>query len=46
MNFENYPMKTGGEDAFYSYYILYHYLKNSKIRQKYKNRLIVNKLTS
>ena len=37
MNFENYPMKTVAEDTFYSYYILYHYFKISKTRQKYEN---------
>ena len=42
--FENYPMKTVGEDAFYSYYILYQYFKISKIRQKYKNGPMVNKI--
>ena len=37
MQFENYPMKTVGEEAFYNYYILYHsfkfqkFAKNSKI---------------
>ena len=46
MKFENYPMKTVLGDAFYSYYILYHYFKISKIRQKIKNRLIVKKSTS
>ena len=46
MEFENYPIKTVGEDAFYSYYILYHYFKISKIRQKFKNCLIVKKSTS
>ena len=46
MKFENYPIKTVGEDAFYSYYILYHIFKNSKIRQKFKNNLIVKKSTS
>ena len=30
MKFQNYPIKTVGEDAFYSYYILYHYFKNFK----------------
>ena len=35
MQFENYPIKTVGEEAFYSYYILYHYFKISKIRQKF-----------
>ena len=34
MQFENYPIKTVGKEAFYSYYILYHYFKISKIRQK------------
>ena len=43
VEFENYPMKTVGVDAFYSYYILYHYFKISKIRQKFKNGLIVKK---
>ena len=33
MQFENYPMKTVGEEAFYNY-ILYDYFKISKIRQK------------
>ena len=46
MNFENYPMKTVGEDTFYNYYILYHYFKISKIRQKYENSPIVNKIIS
>ena len=46
MEFENYPIKAVGEDAFYSYYILYHYFKNSKIRQKFKNATIVKKSTS
>ena len=46
MKFENYPIKTLGVDAFYSYYILYHYFKISKIRQKFKNGLIVKKTTS
>ena len=32
MQYENYPTKTVGEEAFYSYYILYHYFKISKIR--------------
>ena len=30
MKFENYLIKTVGEDAFYSYYILYHIFKNFK----------------
>ena len=46
MKFENYPIKTVGVDAFYSYYILYHYFKISKIRQKFKNNLIVKKSIS
>ena len=43
MKFENYPIKTVGEDAFYSYYISYHYFKMSKIRKKFKNDLIDQK---
>ena len=43
MQFENYPMKTVGEEAFYNYYILYHYFKISKIQQKFKNTPIVKK---
>ena len=46
MQFENFPIKTVGEEAFYSYYIIYHYFKISKIRQKFKNSLIVMKSTS
>ena len=46
MKFENYPIKTVGEDAFYSYHISNHYLKMSKIRQKFKNISIVKKSTS
>ena len=46
MQFENYPMKTVGEEAFYNYYILYHYFKISKIRQKFKNTPIVKKSTN
>ena len=46
MQFENYPMKTVGEEALYNYYILYHYFKNSKIRQKIKNTPIVKKSTN
>ena len=46
VEFENYLIKTVGEDAFYSYYILYHYFKISKIRQKFKNNLIVKISTS
>ena len=43
MQYENYPIKTVGEEAFYSYYILDHYFKISKIRQKFWNSLIVKK---
>ena len=46
MKFENYPMKIVLGDAFYSYYILYHYFKISKIRQKFKNSPIVKKSIS
>ena len=46
MQFENYPIKTVGGEAFYSYYILYHYFKISKIRQKFKNTPIIKKSTS
>ena len=46
MQFENYPIKTVREEAFYSYYILYHYFKISKIRQKFKNSQIVKKSTT
>ena len=46
MKFENYPINTVGEDAFYSYYISYNYFKISKIRQKFKNIPIVKKSTS
>ena len=41
MEFENYPRITVGEDAFFSYYMLYHYFKVSKIRQKFKNIPII-----
>ena len=44
--FENYLIKTVGVEAFYSYYILYHYFKISKIRQKFKNGPIVKKRTT
>ena len=30
LQYENYPIKTVGEEAFYSYYISYHYFKISK----------------
>ena len=43
MEFEHYPIITLGEDAFFSYYMLYHYFKISKIRQKFKNSPIVKK---
>ena len=36
MQFEKFPIKTVGKDAFYSYFILYHYFKISKVRQKFK----------
>ena len=39
------PMKTV-EEAFYNYYILYHYFKISKIRQKFKKTPIVKKSTN
>ena len=45
MQYENYPIKTVGEEALYSYYILYHYFKISKIRQKFKNSPIVQNST-
>ena len=45
MQYENYP-KTVGEEAFYSYYILYHYFKISKIRQKFVSSPIVKKSTT
>ena len=44
--YENYPIKTVGEEAFYSYYISYHYFKISKIRQKFKNSTIVKRSTT
>ena len=31
MKFERYPIKTVGEDAYYSYYISYNYFKISKL---------------
>ena len=31
MQYQNYPIKTDGEEAFYIYYIIHHYLKISKI---------------
>ena len=43
MQYESYPIKTVGEEAFYSYYKSYHYFKISKIRQKFKNSLIVKR---
>ena len=46
MKFQNYPIKNVGGDAFYSYYILYHYFKISKNRQKFKTTLMVQKSTS
>ena len=46
MKFQNYTIKTVGGDAFYSHYILYHYFKISKNRQKIKNDSMVKKSTS
>ena len=46
MQYESHPIKTVGEEAFYSYYTLYHYLKVSKILQKFKNSPIVRKRTT
>ena len=46
MQYENYPIKIVGAEAFYSYYISYHYFKISKIRQTFKYNLIVQKSTS
>ena len=46
LKIDNYTMKTIGVDAFYSYYISYHYFKISKICRKFKNGPIVNKSTS
>ena len=43
MQYQNYPIKTDGEEAFYIYYIIHHYLKISKIRQKLKKSPIVKK---
>ena len=37
-NFKNFPIKTVGQEAFYGYYILFHYFK---IRRKFENNLIV-----
>ena len=39
MKFKNYPITTVGGDAYYSYYILYHYFK--KIQKFAKNTKIV-----
>ena len=38
MKFENYPINYVGVDAFYSYYILYHYFKISKNSPKIQKR--------
>ena len=46
MQFENLPIKTVGEEAFYSFYIIHHYFKISKIRQKFKNSSFVRKSTT
>ena len=45
MQYEIYAIKTVGEEAFYSRYIIHHYFKISKIRQKFKNSPIVKKST-
>ena len=36
MQFENFPIKTIGEEAFYSYYIIYYYLKFRKFAKNPK----------
>ena len=46
MQYENYPIKTVWEEAFYSYYISYHYFKISKIRQFFLKCPIVKKSTT
>ena len=46
MKFQKYLIKTVGGDAFYSHYILYHYFKISKNRQKFKKSSMVKKNTS
>ena len=46
MEFQNYPIKTVGEDAFYSHCILYHYFKILKNRQKFKNSSMLKRSTS
>ena len=46
MQFKNSPITTVGEEAFYTYYILYHYFKTSKIRQKIKIIRLSKKNTS
>ena len=38
MKFENHPIKTVGEEIFYGYYILYHYIKNSQKIKKLSDR--------
>ena len=34
MQYENHPIKTVGEETFYSYYVLSHYFKNRPIVKK------------
>ena len=46
MQFENFPIKTVGVEAFYSFYIIHNYFKISKIRQKFKNSLKIWKKSS
>ena len=46
MKCQNYPIKTVGGDAFYSYYILYHYLKNFKNSPKIQKKSDRQKSTS
>ena len=36
VQYENHPIKTVGEEAFYNYFILYLYFKISKTRQNSK----------
>ena len=43
MQYENYPIKTDGAEAFYIFYIIHNYLKVSQIRQTFKNSPIVKK---
>ena len=36
MQYETHPIKTVGEESFYSYFILYHYIKISKFAKNSK----------